>query len=59
MSSADDMAVAPALDLTLVDLIAQRVLELLATVLADLGDAGASKPEEEHTPEGRGRAVER
>src|SRR3954470_646792 len=29
MSSADDSAVAPGLDLTLVDLIAQRVLELL------------------------------
>src|SRR4051794_3147889 len=29
MNSADDMAVAPGLDLTLVDLIAQRVLELL------------------------------
>jgi hypothetical protein len=29
MSSADDMAVAPGLDLTLVDVIAQRVLELL------------------------------
>src|SRR3954467_15057198 len=29
MSSADDSAVAPGLDLTLVDFIAQRVLELL------------------------------
>ena len=37
----------------------QRQGELLATVLADLGDAGASKPEEEQTPEGEGRAAER
>jgi hypothetical protein len=33
--------------------------ELLATVLADLTDAGASKPAQEQTPEGRGRAAER
>ena len=37
----------------------QRQGELLATVLADLKDAGASKPEEEQTPEGGGRAAER
>src|SRR3954466_13921757 len=37
----------------------QRQGELLATVLADLKDAGASKPEEEQTPEGGGRASER
>ena len=37
----------------------QRQGELLATVLADLKDAGASKPEEEQTPEGGGQAAER
>jgi hypothetical protein len=37
----------------------QRQGELLATVLADLKDLGASKPEEELTPEGGGRAAER
>ena len=37
----------------------QRQGELLATVLADLKDTGASKPEEEQTPEGGGRAAER
>src|SRR3954454_14316979 len=37
----------------------QRQGELLATVLADLKDAGASKPEEEQAPEGEGRAAER
>jgi hypothetical protein len=33
--------------------------ELLATVLADLKDAGASKPEQERTRDGGGRAAER
>jgi hypothetical protein len=37
----------------------QRQGELLATVMADLTDADASKPEEEQTPEGEGRAAER
>ena len=37
----------------------QRQGELLATVLAGAEDAGASKPEEEQTPEGGGRAAER
>src|SRR3954462_4813026 len=37
----------------------QRQGELLATVLADLKDARASKPAEERTPEGGGRAAER
>ena len=37
----------------------RRQGKLLATVLADLKDAGASKPEEEQTPEGEGRAAER
>ena len=37
----------------------QRQGELLATVLADLTDGGSSKPEEEQTPEGGGRAAER
>ena len=37
----------------------QRQGELLATVLADLKDAGASKSEKEQTPEGGGRAAER
>jgi hypothetical protein len=37
----------------------QRQGELLATVLADLKDTDGSKPEEEQTPEGRGRAAER
>jgi len=37
----------------------QRQGEQLATVLADLNDAGASKPAEEQTPESGGRAVER
>jgi hypothetical protein len=37
----------------------QRQGELLATVLADLKEAGASKPEEEQTPEGAGQAAER
>jgi hypothetical protein len=36
----------------------QRQGELLATVLADLQDAGAAKAKE-HTPEGGGRAAER
>jgi hypothetical protein len=36
----------------------QRQGELLATVLADLKDAGASRPKEEQTPEGEGRAAE-
>jgi hypothetical protein len=37
----------------------QRQGELLATVLADVNDAGASKPQEQQTPEGGGRAAER
>jgi hypothetical protein len=37
----------------------QRQGELLATVLADLTDAGAPKPDEKRTPKGGGRAVER
>ena len=37
----------------------QRQGELLATVLADLNDAGASTPQEEQTPERGGRAAER
>jgi hypothetical protein len=37
----------------------RRQGELLATVLADLEDAGVSKPEEEQTPEGGGRSAER
>ena len=37
----------------------QRQGELLATVLAGGEDAGASKPKEEQTPEGGGRAAER
>jgi hypothetical protein len=37
----------------------QRQGELIATVLADLKDAGTSKPEEEPAPQGRGRAAER
>jgi hypothetical protein len=37
----------------------QRQGELLATVLADLKDAGAAKPEQEQTAEGGGRAAER
>jgi hypothetical protein len=37
----------------------QRQGELLATVLADLNDAGASQPKEEQTPETRGREAER
>jgi hypothetical protein len=37
----------------------QRQGEQLASVLADLNDAGASKPAEEQTPEGGGRAAER
>jgi len=37
----------------------QRQGEQLATVLADLNDAGASKPAEEQTPESGGRAAER
>ena len=37
----------------------QRQGELLASVLAGGEDAGASKPEEEQTPEGGGRAAER
>jgi hypothetical protein len=37
----------------------QRQGELLATVLADLKDAGVSKPVAERTPEGGGRAAER
>jgi hypothetical protein len=37
----------------------QRQGELLATLLADLKDAGVSKPEEEQTPEGEGQAAER
>src|SRR5215207_3122828 len=37
----------------------QRQGELLATVLADLKDAGALKAAEEQTPEDRGRAAER
>jgi hypothetical protein len=37
----------------------QRQGELLATVLADGKDAGASKAAEKQTPEDRGRAAER
>jgi hypothetical protein len=37
----------------------QRQGELLATVLADPKDTGASKPEENQAPEGGGRAAER
>src|SRR4051812_12827238 len=37
----------------------QRQGELLATVLADLKDAGASKPEQEQTPQGEGQARDR
>jgi hypothetical protein len=37
----------------------QRQGELLATVLADLKDAGVSKPAEEQAPQGGGRAAER
>ena len=37
----------------------QRQGELLATVLADLKDAGASKPDEEQPPAGKGQAAER
>ena len=37
----------------------QRQGELLATVLADGTDAGASKAAEKPTPEDRGRAAER
>jgi hypothetical protein len=37
----------------------QRQGELLATVLTDVTDAGASKPEKKHTPEGEGQAAER
>ena len=37
----------------------QRQGELLATVLADLKDSGAAKPEQEQMPEGGGRAAER
>lgn len=37
----------------------QRQGELLATVLTDLKDAGASKPEQEQTHEGEGQAAER
>jgi hypothetical protein len=37
----------------------QRQGELLATVLTDLKDAGASKPEEEQTLEGEGQAAQR
>lgn len=37
----------------------QRQGELIATVLADLNDADASKPEKEQAPEGGGRAAER
>jgi hypothetical protein len=37
----------------------QRQGELLATVLADLKDADASKPKEEQTPRDGGRAAER
>jgi hypothetical protein len=36
----------------------QRQGELLATVLADLNNVATSKPEEEQTPEGGGRAAE-
>jgi hypothetical protein len=35
----------------------QRQGELLATVLADLKDAGASKPDQEQTPDDEGRAA--
>jgi hypothetical protein len=37
----------------------ERQGELLATILAGRGDAGASRPEEEQAPERGGRAVER
>jgi hypothetical protein len=37
----------------------ERQGKLLATVLADLNDAGASQPKEEQTPETRGREAER
>jgi hypothetical protein len=37
----------------------QRQGEQLATVLADLNDAGASKPAAQQTPESGGRAAER
>jgi hypothetical protein len=37
----------------------QRQGELLATVLADLKDAGTWKSEQEQAPEGEGRAAER
>jgi hypothetical protein len=37
----------------------QRQGEVLATVLADTKEAGASKPDEEQRPEGGGRAGER
>ena len=37
----------------------QRQGELLATVLADLKNAGVSKPEEQQTPDRGGRAAER
>ena len=37
----------------------QRQGELIATVLADLKDATASKPEQQHTPEDGGQAAER
>jgi hypothetical protein len=37
----------------------KRQGELLATVLADMKDAGVSKPEHEQTPEAKGRAAER
>ena len=37
----------------------QRQAELMATVLADPKDAGASTPEEEPTPKGGGQAAER
>jgi hypothetical protein len=37
----------------------QRQGELLATVLAGREDSGASKPKEDQTPEGGGRAAER
>jgi hypothetical protein len=37
----------------------QRQGELLATVLADLNDAGPSRPAEDQTPDDEGRAAER
>src|SRR4051812_43373368 len=37
----------------------QRQGELLATILADLSDADASKPEQEQTPKAEGQAAER